>query len=131
MGTPHHKPYEKRAERKPYDPDHSYWDSKAFKAYKVMVLQIVKTHAPITMRAIKAELGECQIDAWTADAIDHLLGRSIEATSSALRPQYKILVPVAEYVSVIDGRKENEYKAHLRAINRVFPTEAVSKNYFR
>lgn len=131
MGVPQQmpKPYGKRAERKPYDPDHYYWDTKAFHAYKRMVLAIIREKGLIPMRAIKQELGECQIDAWTADAIDHLLGKEIESVG-VIWTRYKILQAEPARVMRIDIYKQNEWERIKRRNNKLFPVAAVSENYW-
>ena len=124
-----HKPYEKRTVRKFYDPDHYYWDTKEFHAYKRMVLAIIREKGLIAMRAIKEELGECQIDAWTADAVEHLLGKEIEAVG-VIWTRYQVMQAQPKRVMRIDGFKHNEYQRAKHKANKLFPTAAVGENYW-
>lgn len=111
-----------------YDPDYSYWDSKEFKAYKAIVNAIVQSSKePITLRAIREQIGDVEDARWTRDAIDLLTDKTIQA-NGVLRITYSPYRPEPRKPFIIDGNKQTEWNRYQAKLSRTYPTAAIGVN---
>ena len=128
---------DKKPPRAIYDPNHYYWDTKQFKQFREAVKKVIAENPLITIRDIKKVLPASvtdghekrTIELWTADSVEHLLGKEIEAVG-VIWTRYQVMQAQPKRVMRIDGFKHNEYQRAKHKANKLFPTAAVGENYW-